>query len=219
MTEKYNNKYRIASTRAQWWNYGWAAAYFITICTKNRLHYFGEIKKQEMVLSQVGVLADVFWNQLPQHFNQLELGAYVIMPNHMHGLLIINSQNAIVNNGHDDFINTNDNADMTDIPDIPVETRHALSLQSPQSPQSPQPPGNLGKSRFQNQGKNTVSAMVGSYKSAVKRQANRLGLEFFWQSNFHDHIVRDDSEYQRINDYIENYPLRWHSDKFYRKKR
>jgi len=58
--EKFKNKYRIASARASWWDYSWAGVYFITICTQNRNHYFGEIINHKMVLSPLGILADVF---------------------------------------------------------------------------------------------------------------------------------------------------------------
>jgi REP element-mobilizing transposase RayT len=69
--------------------------------------------------------------------------------------------------------------------------------------------------RFQNPGKNTISSIVGSYKSAVTKHARRLGFDFGWQTRFHDHIIRDDAEYQRINDYIESNPANWAKDKFY----
>lgn len=57
MTDKYQNKYRIASTRLRNWDYGWNAAYFITICTQNREYFFGEIGNKGMKLSQIGVMA------------------------------------------------------------------------------------------------------------------------------------------------------------------
>ena len=125
-----------------------------------------------MILSPVGVLANVFWHEIPNHAPNVELGAFVVMPDHFHGILILSPPNSN------------------------LEKRRALS---------PQP----AAYRFQNQGKNTVSALVGSYKSAVTRHANRLGLEFAWQPRFHDHIIQNDAEYQRINDYIENNPLKW----------
>lgn len=81
-------------------------------------------------------------------------------------------------------------------------------------PQPPQPKKEIAQQRFQNQGKNTVSSIIGSYKSAVTKHANRLGLEFGWQDCLHDHIIRDDAEYQRINDYIESNPENWDHDKF-----
>ena len=69
--------------------------------------------------------------------------------------------------------------------------------------------------RFRNPGKNTVSSIIGGYKSAVSKHANRLGFDFAWQSRFHDHIIRNDDEYQRINDYIENNPQKWNDDELY----
>ena len=78
--------------------------------------------------------------------------------------------------------------------------------------------GNKSESekRFRNPGKNTISSIIGGYKSAVTKHAHRLGIEFEWQSRFHDHIIRNDAEYQRINDYIENNPQKWNDDKFYK---
>lgn len=62
MTKRFQNKYRILSARVQWWDYGENAAYFVTICTKNRAHFFGEIVNRQIQLSAVGVIADVFWH-------------------------------------------------------------------------------------------------------------------------------------------------------------
>lgn len=81
--DRYQNKYRIPSARAAWWNYGWAGAYFITICTRNREHLFGAIQNDEMRLSHCGLLADVFWHEIPNHAQNVELGAFVVMPNHI----------------------------------------------------------------------------------------------------------------------------------------
>ncbi|NLN96328.1 MAG: hypothetical protein GX128_09195 [Bacteroidales bacterium] len=58
--EKFQNKYRIPSARAPWWDYGSNAAYFVTICTQNRLHYFGEIKNNEMIFSPLGMAAQTY---------------------------------------------------------------------------------------------------------------------------------------------------------------
>jgi hypothetical protein len=104
MTDKFQNKYRIPSARLQNWDYRWAGAYFITICTYNRVHYFGEIANQQMQLSRIGVIADILWYQIPRHTQNIELGSFVVMPNHIHGILIL-TQNAtdndagIVNDG------------------------------------------------------------------------------------------------------------------------
>ncbi|WCM42537.1 transposase [Flavobacterium sp. CBA20B-1] len=178
--DKYQNKYRIPSARATWWNYGWAGAYFITICTKGRKHYFGHIENKKMTLSHCGLLADVFWHEIKNHTTNIELGAFVVMPNHIHGILILNGDNNLV-----------------------IDNDSAIDPQSE------------SQKRFRNPGKNTASSIIGGYKSAVTKHANRLGLEFGWQTRFHDHIIRNDAEYQRINDYIENNPKNWNDDKFY----
>ena len=91
MADKYQNKYRIASARAPWWDYGWNGAYFITICTHNRNHFFGEIVNDAMQLSPVGALADQYWREIPDRFPYARLDAWVVMPNHVHGILIINT--------------------------------------------------------------------------------------------------------------------------------
>ncbi|MCH6235387.1 transposase [Cognataquiflexum rubidum] len=90
MGEKYKNKYRTESFRAKWWDYTWNAAYFVTICTLNRHHYFGKVSNGKMILSGAGVLADVFWHEIKNHYKYVELDAFVVMPNHIHGILIIN---------------------------------------------------------------------------------------------------------------------------------
>lgn len=74
MDDLYKNKYRIASARHQHWDYRWAASYFITICTHNRAHYFGEIEHETMILSNMGVIADLLWYEIKNHAKQIELG-------------------------------------------------------------------------------------------------------------------------------------------------
>ena len=71
------------------WDYGWPGSYFITICTKDGMPYFGEIIKHDMSLSHVGVIADLLWHELRNRHENLELGPYVIMPDHLHGIITI----------------------------------------------------------------------------------------------------------------------------------
>ena len=172
------------SPRLQNWDYGRDAAYFITICTKNREHYFGEIQNGKMIVSPAGAIAHVLWYEIKNHAKNIELGEFVVMPNHVHGILILDG---------------NDGA-------TAVGTTHALSL-----PSAPTP----GQQRFQNQGKNTVSSIIGSYKSAVTKFCNQLNLPSGWQIRFHDHIIRNDASFKRISEYIKNNPGNWKEDKFY----
>lgn len=74
MADKFQNKYRIPSARMQTWDYRWAGAYFITICTKDTAHYFGELINNKMKLTNVGVLADVFWHEIKKPFQKYNFG-------------------------------------------------------------------------------------------------------------------------------------------------
>jgi len=201
--DKFQNKYRIPSARHPHWDYRWAGAYFITICTQNRIHYFGEIQNGVMNLSNVGVIADILWHEIPHHAKNVELGAFVVMPNHIHGILILT--------GNDDDTN-NDN--------VNVETGHALSLpptdkSTDKSTEINSIEKTIGQQRFQNIGKNSISSIIGSYKSAVTKHAHRLGFEFAWQTRFHDHIIRDEKSFNTISNYIINNPVNWKEDKFF----
>jgi len=110
----------------------------------------------------------------------------VIMPNHVHGILII------------------------DKPVISVETRHCLVSTDITNTNNK----TIGQMRFQNQGKGTISSIVGSYKSVVSKNAHSINSGFAWQSRFHDHIIRDAKSFDRIQNYITNNPLNWKEDKF-----
>lgn len=172
MADLYKNKYRISSARHQSWDYRWAGAYFITICTHEKVPYFGKIQDGKMELSRIGVVADLLWYEIKNHAKFVKLGEFVVMPNHVHGVLIL--------------------------PDDGVTK-----------------PKVVGSSRFQNIGKNSISSIVGGYKSAVTKHANRLGFDFKWQTRFYDHIIRNDKAFQYISNYIVNNPKNWKEDKFY----
>ena len=101
-TIKYKfNRYRIGigiitcmrnrkSIRLKNYNYSSKGFYFVTICTKDRKCFFGQIENNILQLSDIGELAKIFWNEIPQHFPNTELGEFVIMPNHIHGIIQIN---------------------------------------------------------------------------------------------------------------------------------
>ncbi|MCC6845889.1 MAG: transposase [Bacteroidetes bacterium] len=226
MSDKFQNKYRIASARLQTWDYRWAGSYFITICTQNREHFFGEIINGKMQLSAVGIIADILWHEIKNHAKNIELGEFVVMPNHIHGILILN--------GNDDNENGNTNVQTghalsqlsQPTPESPVQTGHALSQLSQPTPESPVQTGHAlsqlsqptpdPTNRFQNIGKNSISSIIGGYKSAVSKHSHRLGYKFEWQTRFHDHIIRDEKSFHTISQYIINNPLKWDKDKFYK---
>ena len=89
MPDKFQNRYRISSARLSNWDYSSNAAYFLTICTARRQHYFGAIINSEMQSSKIGEYATEYWINIPNHFPYFYLDAFVVMPNHVHGIVLI----------------------------------------------------------------------------------------------------------------------------------
>jgi len=85
----FQNKYRIESARREGWDYADNGYYFVTICTKDREYYFGEIENGDMVLSEMGLIAKNIWCEISKHFPHAELDEFIVMPNHIHGLLYL----------------------------------------------------------------------------------------------------------------------------------
>jgi REP element-mobilizing transposase RayT len=92
MPGRFLNKYRNDTTRAPWWDYGSNGIYFVTICTRGRNHYFGEIENDQIVLTPIGLSANDCWYAIPDHFPFVKLGEFVVMPNHVHGIIIIDKK-------------------------------------------------------------------------------------------------------------------------------
>jgi len=87
--EFFNNKYHIASIRLSHWNYGWPSFYYVTICTKDRICNLGEIKNGDVYLLELGQIVFECWLEIPKHFNNVKLDDWIIMPNHLHGIIEI----------------------------------------------------------------------------------------------------------------------------------
>ena len=200
----FQNRFLIPSARAAWHNYD-GGMYFVTICTGGREHYFGEITNGEMRLSEIGRYTDECIKNIPQHNLYATVPLYVIMPNHIHLIVVID-----------------------DVPS-PVETVHAPSQTAPfqaHAPSQTTPFQKQQQSRWLDenvnekmqtisQRKNKLSFAIGNFKSAVTKFANQNQILFSWQTRFHDHIIRKTDEMNRIAEYIETNVLRWESDEFY----
>lgn len=212
--DKFKNKYRIPSARAPFWDYGWNAAYFVTICTKNRECWFGHISDGVVKLSAIGHIANSCWYEIPYHFPFVELGPHVIMPNHVHGIVIIDIP---ANNQHDDKYDDGRDDGRNDGRN--VETQNFASLPSnPSNVPYPSDPSesiemNAPKNKFGPQSRNLASIIRG-FKIGVTKNARQIHPDFSWQSRYHDHIIRNEKSYQTISKYIINNPLKWSEDKF-----
>jgi len=90
MHNQYNPKiHHRRSIRLRGYDYSQAGAYFITICTQNRLHLFGEIVNGKMILNGAGKMVEQTWNEIPVFYDGLGVNEYVVMPNHFHGVIVV----------------------------------------------------------------------------------------------------------------------------------
>ena len=160
------------SPRAAWWDYKREGAYFITIKTAEKRHYFGHVSEGIVNLSKVGKIADDLWTKIPHHAKNIELGEYIVMPNHIHGIMF--------------KTNSDKSEEINELNDVLIS-----------------------KSRFQKTEKNTISTVIGSFKSAVTKRCNDEKLEFKWGLRFHDRIIRNEKEYVNVVNYIFDNPRRW----------
>ena len=180
----YQNKFKIKSVRLNNYDYSQNGYYFITICTKDKELFFGDVIDEKVVLNKVGSIAYQHWEEIPKHFDNVLLDEYIIMPNHLHGIIVICGGDAV------------------------VETRHASSLRGKKYiGQHPQ------MSKISPQAK-SLPVIIGSYKSAcTKKIRQKLDVSFAWQSRFYDHIVRNEKSLDKIRNYIRNNPLKWDLDR------
>jgi len=84
MSDYFQNKYRIDSHRLKGWDYRTPGWYFVTICADEGIEYFGDIHNKIMGLSEIGCITWKFWYEIPEHQPHVRLGAFVVMPNHVH---------------------------------------------------------------------------------------------------------------------------------------
>ncbi len=222
--DKFQNKYRITSARLLNYDYGSNGAYFITICTSNRINYFGEIVETmvesrliaSLRASEIGKLAQQYWMEIPNHFPFIELGNFVVMPNHVHGILIINKNvDVLKNNVANDILTKNVANDVETrlIASLPSQTESSSQMEMP-SPTNCTGgfAGNKNPMFHEN-----ISRIIRWYKGRCSFEIHKIAAEFEWQSRFHDHIIRNDESFQRISNYIANNPSKWTDDKFYNK--
>src|SRR5690606_30905834 len=206
MTDKFQNKYRIPSARAQWWDYGNAAAYFITICTHNREHYSGKIENGIMILNDTGKMAYEVWLKTTEIRCDMNLifEEFVVMLNHFHAIIIIGENK--YNNGHVRIggLSVRDDG-------LSVGSQCIASLHQSPPPQTPTPQTDttntnamhsVSMNKFAPQSKNLASIVRG-FKSSVTTRAKKSGHgNFAWQTRFHDHIIRDQKSFDNISQYI-----------------
>ncbi|MDZ7962098.1 MAG: transposase [Aulosira sp. DedQUE10] len=199
---KYKGKYRIDSTRLPAWNYASDAGYFVTICTHGKKYFFGEVVQGEMQLSPVGEIAHNLWYEIPHNFSNCQIDSFCVMPNHIHGILIINqTQEDAMNNQtqEEDAMNRGEEDAMNRISKGGKRQQGGVTgLFNPML------------------SKNSLSKIVRWYKGRCTFEINQIYQGFKWQERFYDNIIRDEFALAQIKQYIINNPINWERDRLRR---
>ncbi|OGK16952.1 hypothetical protein A2774_00450 [Candidatus Roizmanbacteria bacterium RIFCSPHIGHO2_01_FULL_39_12c] len=192
---RFRNKYRIPSTRLPNWDYSSAGWYYVTICTKRRVCYFGEIINRKKYLSQIGKLVEQEWLKTQVIRSNVKLDEFTIMPNHIHGIIVI-KYTVETHNSH---------ASLQKHSHASLQKHSHASLQKHSH-------ASLEFNKFGPQTHN-LAAIIRGFKSSTSSQIRRSGLKnFSWQSRFYDHIIRSEQSLFKIREYISNNHLNWDTD-------
>jgi len=178
--------------------------YYVTVCTGGRKCLFGQVLDGGIVLTAIGEAVRRSWLAIPDHFPNVALDACVIMPNHVHGIIMIEAK--AVPTGVDQGFRqrrawqaVRSIESCRDDPQA-IRARHASPLQEP---------------RAGCPGKGTIGAIVGSFKSAAAREAKRIPGEAsldLWQRGYYEHIISSESGLNQIRRYIAENPANWSTD-------
>jgi len=185
-------KHHRRSIRLPDFDYSQPGAYYITIVTHNRVSRFGDIRGAAMHLNAVGEMIDLTWRQIPETYPGIQIDYYVVMPNHLHGILILGEIESPTAGGPSLIA-----------PDVVVGLDAAQEAHVASSEK-----------------KSAVNDIVGRFKSLTTTRYIKGVQEFgwprftshFWQRNFYEHIIRDDQEWGRIAEYITDNPAKWADD-------
>lgn len=188
---KFRKIFRIETSRLKDWNYSSPWWYYITINTKNHIEYFGTVKNEKMILNELGKIAEKYWNEIPKYSPNVEIDYSLIMPNHIHGIIIINPS-----------------IDMIDRESEKKGCRDAINCVSTDKKRG-------GITGFNNPqlNPNSLSNIVRQFKARSSVEMRKLNSSFSWQSRFYDRIIRDDKELLRIRKYILDNPLKWYFER------
>ncbi|MFH1441281.1 MAG: transposase [Candidatus Omnitrophota bacterium] len=198
---KYHNKYRVESTRLRDWDYSSSGYYFITICMQNRVNCFGAIIGGCVKLSEIGGMADKLWNEIPRYFQFAKIDNYIVMPNHIHGILAINRRDAI-----------NRDAIGRDAIGRDAIGRDAIGRDAINRVSTLKCGGITGRHNPMNA--NSLSRIIRWYKGRTTFEIHKLqtGRFFRWQERFYEHVIRDEKSLHAIRQYIVDNPIKWESD-------
>jgi putative transposase len=205
------------SIRLKGFDYSQSGAYFVTMVTQGRASLFGTIENREMPLNDAGRMIVKWWNELPNKFPQITLGTFVVMPNHCHGIIIIEAHVPV---GGDLRVSPglfeDEKGGHVGPPQRPPQRPPQLPLQLP-----PQLPPQLSPQLPPQQSQDApLSQMIQWFKTMTTNEyihgVKELGWPRFdcklWQRDYYEHIIRNEDEANRIHHYIESNPYNWAED-------
>ena len=188
---KYNpDIHKRQSIRLKGYDYSQSGFYFITICCYQRESLFGEVINNQIILNNLGELVKEEWLKSAEIRKEIELDVFIIMPNHFHGIVIIDRQ---INKNLDNHQNVGANGR------LPLQT-----IQSSQQKISMKP--------------KSLSSLIAGFKSATTKKINIIRdtpKNPVWQRNYYDRIIRNHESLERIREYIQNNPLSWENDRLH----
>jgi len=196
------------SIRLKGYEYAQHGAYFVTICTQGHMCLFGDVVNGEMVLNPVGRVVATYWERIPRHFPRVQLGSWVVMPNHVHGIIIVTDDDDDDGDGRGEAFPqspvTANGVGNAQAPDQQWPDEECLAPTPATTPYGA-PSGSLG-------------AIIGNVKSTITRRINAMrhtpGARV-WQRNYWEHIIRTPESHARIEDYIHVNPARWQTDQLH----
>jgi len=201
MCMKYNpNIHRRQSERLRTKNYS-TGSYFITICAVNREWLFGEIRKDEMLINKLGAIVKQCWEEIPMHFLTASLDTFVIMPNHIHGILSLRMA--------EEYSGDLQQPRRGLACQAPTDTASQISSISAARPYRP---------KFGKPIPGSLPTVIGAFKSSSTRLINKLRnspATSVWQRNYYEHAIRNNDELQKIRMYIGENPKHWFTDEEY----
>ncbi len=191
MTKFDPQKHHRRSIRLKGYDYAQEGAYYVTIVTWQREFLFGEIVNSEMMLSPYGEIVQKWWEEIPIHFLNVEMGAFVIMPNHVHGIIFIVDERRGT---------------------VPVPKENGENLISQNNDMS----GGIQGGGTPPLRKPTLGQIIAYFKYQATKEMNKIDntgtVTKFWQRNYYEHVIRDEKDLQNKTDYIESNPSLWDED-------
>jgi REP element-mobilizing transposase RayT len=197
------------SIRLKGYDYSQAGLYFITFCVQNRAHLFGKIKNGIMCLNALGSIAYQEWEQSILIRKNISLGAFIVMPNHLHGIIQINYSLLEDKSAIGKFQSPSHN--------VGAMVRGYKGAATKKIKEYIRENSSSSSSRGELQFAPTAAAAAAAADNNDELiAAESIDLsKSIWQRNYYEHIIRDHRAYDNISNYIDNNPQKWSKDKFY----